>query len=223
MTEKSALMVFQDLYLRGPGIKRAALSQALDEMAQADDQWIRNKELEQNLHTGEDDGDAMAFSRLSGEGFAAAGLVLWSRPDGYSVANIVPLETGSLSHEEYNAILNDFQTRIALPAANKCGYKVEVSAATASLDDWVGNETATALRRFSALANKSTGSAHPLDQKRWLDFLIRSHQESEPLDGSRLCRWLIEVEHWPEDSAHSLTIEYEFGLALLAQYDQAGQ
>jgi hypothetical protein len=223
MAKKSALMVFQDLYLHGPRAKRAALSQALDEMTQADQQWTRNRELEQNLHIGEDDCDAMAFSRLSEEGFAAAGLVLWSKPDGYSVANIVPLETGSLSYEQYNAILTDFQTRIALPAAKKSGYMVEVSAATASLDDWVGNETATALRRFSASANKSTGSAHPLDQKRWLDFLIRAHRESEPLDGSRLCRWLIEVENWPEDLAHTLTIEYEFGLALLAQYDQAGQ
>ena len=61
MTEKSAMAVFQDLSLRGPGIKRATLSQALDEMAQSDELWTRNKELEENLHTGEDDGDAMAF------------------------------------------------------------------------------------------------------------------------------------------------------------------
>ncbi|WP_285412919.1 hypothetical protein [Variovorax sp. efr-133-TYG-130] len=207
--------------MQAPGIERETLREALDETARSDTRWTREEEREAQLRTGSGDEEAMAFSREAGDGLAAARLVLWSAPDGYSVANIVPLESSSFSHAEYNALLSDFQKRIAVPASNKSGHKVEVSSGAAALEDWVSPETATALRRFSALANKSTGSAHPLDQTRWLSFVILAHRDSPPLGPGRLCRWLVEIEHWSDDVAQLLAIEYEFGLALLAQYDQS--
>ena len=75
------------------------------------------------------------------------------------------------------------------------------------------------LRSFSTLANKSTGSAHPLDEQRWFAFIIAVHKDGSPLDAGTLGRWLIEDEAWPEDSAHTLTIEYEVARSLLKAYD----
>ncbi|WFU71056.1 hypothetical protein [Bradyrhizobium sp. CB2312] len=68
------------------------------------------------------------------------------------------------------------------------------------------------------MANKSTGSSHPLDQQRWLRFLILAHCSAQKPDGERLRRWLMEVEG-DEDHALKLVIEYEFGLDLLNAYD----
>jgi hypothetical protein len=35
-----------------------------------------------------------------------------------------------------------------------------------------------------------------------------------------LVRWLIEEEHWPVDSAHSLSLEYEAARSILEEYDR---
>jgi hypothetical protein len=77
------------------------------------------------------------------------------------------------------------------------------------------------LRRFSRSANKSTGAAHPWTGARWYAFIIATHHTSKRLDTDQLVRWLVEVEHWSEDIAHELAIDYEFALGLLEQYDQS--
>ena len=79
---------------------------------------------------------------------------------------------------------------------------------------------ADALRRFNALANKSTGASHPYDRQRWFDFVIQTHTDRSELDPDLLHRWLIESEDWPEDQASDLAIEYERSRALLARFEE---
>ena len=150
---------------------------------------------------------------------AAAKLVLFARPDGYEVGNIVPSEEGGLNYHEYNSVLQDFVRRVAAPAARKTGFTVETTAERQSLDDWLTPQSAEALRRFSEAANKSTGSAHPLDQKRWFRFLLQVHSDKRQLGTSQLARWLTEIEGWSDEKADDLVVEYEFALALLDEYD----
>ena len=54
-----------------------------------------------------------------------------------------------------------------------------------------------------------------MDRERWYAFIVKAHGHDEKLDTDRLGRWLIQVERWPEDEAHDLVIEYEFGSGLL--------
>ena len=93
--------------------------------------------------------------------------------------------------------------------------KVELTSNEKNMEDWISENSLKKLKLFSIAANKSTGSAHPLDKKRWLDFLISIHHEHRNLNSSQLQRWLIEVENWPEDIAVDLSIEYEFAMNLL--------
>jgi hypothetical protein len=162
----------------------------------------------------------MAFERDSGEGLEAAGVVLWGDEKGYKIINIVPLKVRELGYRGYNALLQDFAARVARPAAEMAGFKIELTSNRQSLDDWLPVEAATALRQFSVLANKSTGSSHPSDRKRWLAFLIKAHQDKRSFNSDLLMRWLVEVERWPEEVADKLASQYEFGLDLLDQYDQ---
>lgn len=136
------------------------------------------------------------------------------------MSNIVPLQAGELGYGKYNAILRDFEKRIAAPAARKADFEVKTTAARQSIDDWVPSKVADALRRFSAWANKSTGSAHPADRKRWLEFLVEAHAANAELGSDDLVRWLAEVEGWDDDHAYELAIQYEFGLELLSEYDR---
>ena len=218
MTKVAEIEEFRDLVLRGPVESRPLLRQALIDKASLP--WRYAVDREANIAKYMRHGmDALAFEREDGEGVDAVGLVLWSRADGFEVSNIVPLKIRELSERRYNNALEDFISRVARPAADVAGYAIETTDAQQNLDDWVTYDVAEALRRFSGCANKATGSSHPLDRRRWYTFLIAAYRNRGSLDADRLGRWLVEVEGWSERKAGDLVIEYEFGLALLSEYD----
>lgn len=210
------LDVFQDLHLLGPAGAAETLHQALKAHAIAP--WRYAAEKEEQLRLMGEKGVALAFERAATPGFDAAGLVLTSTAGGMDVANIVPLDISELSYRAYNAILDDFATHVARPAASVAGYRLEVSGSTLQLEDELSAAAAQALRRFSALANHSTGASHPRDQERWFDFIILTHHENARLGASTLARWLSESEGWSEDRARELASEYERARSLLTRF-----
>lgn len=219
MTSSDALEVFQDLVLQGPDVARAALRAAL--IARAIGPWRHAQDREQHLAKLAGEAEVLAFERAGGDGVDAVGLVLWENEGGYEVTNIVPLETGELGPRRYNQALQDFVEHIAREAAAEAGFSVHLTPARQGMTDWLPPDAADALKRFSGAANKATGSSHPMDRKRWLAFLIAVHGSGGILDADRLVRWLVEAEGWSDDIAHELAIQYEFGLALLDEYDSA--
>ena len=217
--ELKRLEVFQDLLLHGPATRLTALREAL--LNHTASPWRHAAETEKKLSNSAGiEGDTLAFERKQDDALPAATLWLLSRDGGYKVTNIVPREHGELGYAGYNAILQDFERRIASPAAREAGFRVETTASHQSIDDWLSPEAAKALRLFSRAANKSTGSSHPLDRERWFHFLIAAYRENDRLHVDDLFRWLSEIEGWDEKNANSLAIEYEFGLALLREYDR---
>lgn len=208
------LDIRQDLQLRGPADKLEALRTSLAERAVRP--WRYNAlETDQFLVLGEDE-LALAFERSATPGFEAAGLLLTATKDGMEVASIVPLLTEELSVVEHNRILCDFAACIAQPVAQALGYRVELSSSTLQFEDLLPQEVMAALQRFSDLADKANGAAHPLDKDRWFDFVILSYCTGVQLEGSILERWLYECESWPRDIARNLAAEYERSCALLA-------
>jgi hypothetical protein len=97
---------------------------------------------------------------------------------------------------------------------------VVLTSADQTIEDWTDLATASALKCFSSLANKSTGRSHPLDEERWLDFIIAAHRGGRPLDPEQLSRWLIQVERWSDYIAQDLASDYSMGMALLDRYDR---
>lgn len=217
-TPSKPLSVFRDLRMLGPVVAFERLRQALTDCAKTP--WRHAPEREELLHVHAPDERPMAFERSASMGFDAAGLVLFAIPGGFEVTNIVPLEVSELSHSAYNTILEDFAEQIARPAASASGYVVEISDATIQIEDTLSPAAAEALRRFSVLANKSTGTSHPLDQKRWFDFIIQAHRDHSVLDADLVHRWLRESDDWPEDKARALAIEYERSRALLSRFEE---
>jgi hypothetical protein len=145
---------------------------------------------------------------------------LWvaTRSDGsLYVSNILAQEFSSLTYDQYNLILSDFYERCAQPAAKAVGIAVELGNPDPTLEDFLSANTAGLLRNFSALANRSI--LHPLDRKRWNEFLAAAYREGAKLEPSMLQRWLIEEEKWPEDEAISLSIEYAHARDLLQIYE----
>lgn len=161
----------------------------------------------------------MAFERDPEDDIPASGLTLWQDDDGYKVANIVPLEVRELSVARYNDVLNDFVHRIVEPASTDERFLMSLGKREHHLTHWTSEAAADALHRFSVTANKSTGSSHPADRRRWFEFIFAAHRAQGVLDSDILARWLAEVEEWPPEVVDDLVIQYEFGIALLSDYD----
>ena len=209
-----SIEVFQDLFLVCAEKRRAELCEAL--RSGASSPWRHAGERERELARASSVAPTfLAFDRRSEDGIAASGLTLREQPDGYTVANIVPLENGDLSVSRYNDVLNDFLDRVVNPALTDSDVEVKVTPRRQTITDWTSSSAASALHTFSACANKSTGTGHPADQERWFRFLFAAYDTDSRLDTDLLGRWLVEVEDWPPEMAEHLTDEYRYSMDLL--------
>lgn len=162
---------------------------------------------------------------VSGQDELQANIILISKKphNEYRVTNIIPLSKSSLDYDEYNMVLNIFYDLFIKDKHKKYRLDVDLSESEVSLDKYISEKSVRLLEVFSSSANKNTGSAHPSDRERWSKFVISVCKKDEGLaigvvDVVR--RWLIEVGGWSESVAGELIVEFEFGLALLKQYNE---
>ena len=214
--DAASIEVFQDLTLFLGDCSPNEVRDAMADQATAPWRHAPERELPNSQQSSP---DFFAFEFDAQDGGPRIGLVFWKEPGQLRVTNVVPLEAGQLTIRQYNHAMQEFNTKIVTPVASRLGLQVVLTKDSETLTDWMSPETAGLLRRFSSLANRSTGSSHPSDRARWMAFLIASHQENS-LVTERLKRWLIEVEKWHPEIAVELVIEYEFGLELLRNFDQ---
>lgn len=211
------MKVFQDLTIRG---EFPALESFVREIeASLTDNWVRNKPMEENARP-LDPSPTWCFAFAGRESEPAAFLWLaYRKPGELYVPNVVPAEAGRLTREQYNRIVQEFYEEFVKEAARKAGVRADLGRDRVELEDLLSKDTAQALRRFSGLANKSTGSSHPRDRIRWEEFVISAHREEATLAPDELARWLVEEQQWPSDQASDLAIEYEEAMSLLKAYD----
>lgn len=155
-----------------------------------------------------------AFEHAEGDSLEHAGLVVMKKENNaWYVPNIVPLGKGKFSYDEYNNIAEDFANNVLKKATLIVPFKFELSKDTVSDIDILGERSAKLLKIFSATANKSTGSSHPSDQKRWFSFLYSV--QGKNIYSDDIEKILIE-QGWSEKFALKLAIQFEFSQALLA-------
>jgi hypothetical protein len=133
------------------------------------------------------------------------------------VSNIRAQDFPSLTYDQYNAVLADFYTHCAKPAADAAGVNIDLGNPDPQLEDFMSSETAKLLRSFSREANRSV--FHPLDRRRWNEFLASAYREGAKLPPELLQRWLVEEEKWPEDEAINLAMEFEHARDLLETFE----
>ncbi|HYP05946.1 MAG TPA: hypothetical protein VER03_06895 [Bryobacteraceae bacterium] len=209
------MKVYGDLIVRGDARSLDVFIDALQR--HLTNGWSRDRDREQQV------GRAALGAMYC---FACAPLVsrpaseLWlaTHTDGHLyVSNILAENLPSLTYDQYNAILGDFHDTCVRPAAEASGVKTELTSFDPQLEDFMSTGIANLLRSFSAHANRSI--LHPLDRKRWNEFLVAAHREGCRLSADMLQRWLIEEQKWPEDEAINLAIEYDHARDLLEIYE----
>lgn len=206
------MKTFQELYLNLNGVKPEELAGMLD--SKCDEVWSRNIEAETK-------GSALfrpyCYTSSENDYIESALLVLFNKvdeKDTWYVSNIVPQKKNQLTHDEYNVVLQHFYKNVVCKAINGSPVTATLTSDEISINSIAGEKVARALRIFSELSNKSTGSAHPQDRKRWFEFLVLAHESSEKIDTDLIIQTLIE-QGWSEEKASDLGIEYEFAEDLL--------
>ena len=131
------------------------------------------------------------------------------------VSNILSPARDRLTYDEYNEILKSFSEAVLERMKAQHAIDFNLSGMDVDLSAQLPKDVYARLRLFSVAANKKTGSSHPLDQERWMDFLIASDKATVVLDSHTLARWLVEIEGWESEQASRLAEEYEFGRELL--------
>lgn len=143
------------------------------------------------------------------------------------VGNIIPLEKNELSVDEYNSILMEFYDDVIKPY-KEAGTDLSISQPSDDIFEpltVISKEALDKLEIFCRGANKSTGSSHPCDKERWLDFVCQTVDDDRIFDSSTLASflqdenyWGVKLEDfigvmgnyaWDEEHAYELASEYE--------------
>jgi hypothetical protein len=212
--------IFRDLYISIDPDRMAATADLIERNPPTG--WTRDRAAEERVRSAPalPSRPTFCFSCSEEMQWPAATLILRQKdPATFFVSNIIPSSKHQLAHGEYNAILEDFYERIIRPYTGPGSVTASLSAGQVDLEHWMSHETAELLRKFSACANKGTGSSHPLDRDRWNAFVVAAHRDGSRMGASDLRRWLSEVDGWAPEVATQLAIEYEYGRELLAFAD----
>jgi hypothetical protein len=210
------LEVFQDCEISGDS---ATLTTFLSQLVKAlPGTWRRDRNGEKEMHLSLPDARHFVFQIAAGDERPAASLFVIVQGNKLRVTNVVPKQVGQLTRAEYNSFIEEF-ARYSEPIANRLGLVSHVTPSQIDIATLLKPPAFSALRAFSSLANKSTGSSHPLDRDRWLRFIVLEHEGGTELRAEILRRWLIEEEKWPESEAFDLESEFELAGKLLRLYD----
>ena len=212
--------IFKDLEIEGGPESLKKCMEIIGKSLKGD--WARDNKKEENYL--KDMGgitntkELFCVSCPKGERYPAATIWLF-RDDGcIEVGNIVPTTVGQITAEEYNHIVDDFYNKFVKDAVDFTGVSLVVRGGKVDAGKLFGPSVAQALKFFSVAANKSTGSSHPCDMERWLDFIILTHLNDKKISTTHLRDWLI-GEGWSDEVASDLISEYEFAKYLLRAYD----
>jgi len=143
--------------------------------------------------------------------------VIWGNE--LKIVNIVPTASDSLSHDEYNEILDCFNRDCASKSLVGKDVNLKITEGVYNIQQIAGEKTYDALNKWEKLCNHSTGNTHSYDLERWADFLSIAFKEKSKLTPDLLCRWLVEERNWSNDDLVSeMSIDYEYGLSILEHY-----
>jgi hypothetical protein len=205
------MKTFQDVYIHLNGHDIETFIEQLT--INCGKNWKRAFEREENAKYFNE--KAFAFEYIGENSLPNAGLSLFEKEKGiWSVPNIIPIESSQLNVDEYNKILIDFKDSLVDPAIQNTSISVELTKDQIFLEDVVGKEAADALKRFSRLANKSTGYSHGCDEDRWFEFLLAAKKSGKQRSSDILEVTLIE-QGWSEEWARKLASQFEYGERLL--------
>jgi hypothetical protein len=137
------------------------------------------------------------------------------------IVNIVTTGVTSLTHDEYNRILNLFYRQCIDPVIRNKEVRLTITASVDEIKKLAGDFTYEALLNWVQNYNPGIRNSDSNDFARWADFVCIAFDEGSQLSSGLLKRWLIEERRWRDDEAtKQVAVNYGFCLSLLEHYDE---
>lgn len=190
--------VYKELSIIGEKEDFDEFKRVAPSLAQGDWRYSQNKYLTQYHIVFDYIGETVEKSEVS----MFYGPNTW-REHEIKIGNIVPLKKNQLTIDEYNAILDLFYHDIVLPYCKK-HEKLKIVGPTSDIFDPLEHISKNALQKlelFCEGANKSTGSTHPSDEKRWFEFICQTVDDKRTFDYDTIFRFLMDEEYWGKREA----------------------
>jgi hypothetical protein len=212
------MIVFQDLTIFLGNLTADKMVEKIDVLLPT--LWLRDKQRETELGEKSIDRKQYCYSTEKNPNLPCARLWLAKNKEGnLYVSNIVPYEVGELTYEQYNSILLSFVEVLRKDPSIKC----DLTKANITLEDFMPQDVALKLRRFSGAANKSTGYGHPCDFERWLDFVVSFYRNKCERRLEWIRRWLNEEEKWTVEKSWELSCQLDYAIDVLDYYNKASR
>ncbi len=145
---------------------------------------------------------------------------------GLILANITSDLDSRLSITNYNLVLNTFFTEIVQPFIG--GFQCVLTGEDVSFEEILPAEVYRSLNLWQDTCDKSAPIAHPLDNEKWLNFIVSYYDQCDgAITASDLQQWLSEDCQWPQgfyESIQEMGMLFEYSMDLLkANYEHNHQ
>ena len=143
--------------------------------------------------------------------------VIWQNE--LKIVNIVPTAPGSLTHDEYNDILDCFNKECIADVLDNKNITVKITGGVYDLRKIIGELAYDALINWEKNCNHATGNINSFDFERWASFVSISFKDKSKLTPDLLERWLLEEKGWNDyDLVTKIVLDYEYALSILEYY-----
>ncbi len=138
---------------------------------------------------------------------------------GVSIINIVPMPESGISHieySEYNKILDTFRDKVFYKIKNDNNNIIWENTEEYTIDEVIPHS----FSKLNTWLSNYPLSGHPLDERRWYDFVISLHENNENLSIGDFKKYIQEKYNWKEDVVEFFALKLESQLDLLKYYDK---
>ncbi len=152
-----------------------------------------------------------------GEAPPCAVCIRRDKPGHWDISAIVPDRRGTISAAQHNEILQEFASHIAEPAAALVQGLTAVQLSEYRLADHFSPAAVDLLRSFCETSNQGDSGTQPLDQEKWIKFLLQAYDDGRHVPGDIFRNCLTSTGWWRADGISTLVGRYDFAMQLLEQ------
>lgn len=166
--------------------------------------------------------DKAACFKTERKGLFESKVWLYIGDVGLVVANITSDTNSNLGIANYNLVLNSFFNEIVQPLVG--GFHCVLTGENVSFEEILPVEVYQKLNLWQETCDKSAPIAHPLDNEKWMNFVVSYYEQCDGMiTSSDLQQWLSEDCQWPQgflESIEEMGMLFEYSMDLLkANYE----
>lgn len=135
------------------------------------------------------------------------------------IVNIIPMQESNISKidcVEYNKLLDSFRNKVFRAIQEQNGNSIKENSEDYEISDIIPKS----YQKLNTWLDNYPLSGHPLDEKRWYDFVISLHINQEKLYLDDFKKYIQEQWKWEEETIEKFALKLESHIELLEYYDK---